>query len=399
MMDKQNRTLIAVFIILLMMSACVKTEDTPQIRTKIIDGIKHVYNSAEPANGIITLDVEKVLEVDPLELNPETPPLFSMAIKDNSEFIWLADNRNVRIYKLDPKGKLITEFLRQGQGPGEFPRFGDIQIVDDCIWVVGNWPMKIAKYTSDGQLVDEWRFRTFQNFYLRTIVVEENRFLTISYKTSTETNERTRMSALMNSDEEILTQYFEHPNAGIFRIRIEQQQGPAVASTHPVVAADIHHVFDRSSDTVYVCLNRKYEIHVKNIDGTARMIIHKDHQNITLDDKLKESVLQLIAPRIPMEVKQRAKDELPAALNAIREIEVLPLGYLAVKRFTGLETVEIDIFDGEGRFSYSIQASEELPDLSGLRFFKSTIGIIKQLSEKNVFLEYRVTNLPEIYRQ
>jgi hypothetical protein len=175
-MNKQNRILIAIFIILQTMSACVKTKDTSQSRTEIIDGIKHVYNSGEPENGTITLDVEKILEVDPLELNPQSPPLFSLAIKDDSGFIWLADNRNVRIYKFDPEGKLITEFLRRGQGPGEFPRFGDFQIVDASIWVVGDWPMKIAKYTEE--LPDLSGLR----FFKRTVgiikqVSEKNVFL------------------------------------------------------------------------------------------------------------------------------------------------------------------------------------------------------------------------------
>jgi hypothetical protein len=154
-------------------------------------------------------------------------------------------------------------------------------------------------------------FPSFRNFYLRTRVVAEDKFLTISYRGGTEGQDRMRISALMNAKEEFLTQYYEDGNAGTFRIRTGVQEGPAIASTSPMIAADIHHAYDRDSGAVFVCNNREYEIQAKNPDGTTRMVIHRAHEKIGLDDAAKESILRSIAPRIPLEGKQSAKEQLP----------------------------------------------------------------------------------------
>ncbi len=390
---------ILLFIIIISLFAinCERSERDPSVKTELIDGIQHVYNTTEPVKGEISLDVAEVLRVDPFEIDPEDPPLFQMAKKDNEENLYLADNRNVKVYKLDSSGKLVTRFLRKGEGPGEFLGFGDLQIAHDFVWIFGTWPMKIAKFTLDGQYINEWMFRTFRNFYLRTHVIDEDRFLTVSYREGSENQDRIRVSTLINSNEEFLTEYYEDKSAGIFRIQTEQQEGPAIASTNPLVAADIHHAYDRISSVIYVCNNKEYIIQSKNMDGTLQMVIHKAHDKILLDGDKKERIIQLIAPRIPMEVKQQAKEQLPDALNAILGIAVFPRGHLAVMRITGLESVEIDVFDRDGYFVYTILPSVEIPDLRNVVIFKSTIGVITELEEKNLFVEYRVKNMEGIY--
>ena len=383
---------IAMFIIY-----CERSERSPSVKTEVIDGIQHVYNTEEPDKGEISQDVTEVLRIDPFELNPEDPPLLQMAAKDDRGNLYLADSRNVKVYKLDPNGKLVTQFLKKKQGPGEFPILGDLQISQNQIWIIGTWPMKIAKFTLDGEYINEWKFRTFRNFYLRTQVVSDDRFLTVSYQEGAENQDRIRVSALINSNEEFLTRYHEDKNAGIFQIRTAVRQGPAIVSTNPLVAADTQHAYDNTSGVVYVCNNREYKIQLKNIDGTTWMVIHRAHRKIILDNDKKESILQSIAPRIPIEAKKQAKEQLPDTLNAISGISVLPQGHLAVKRITGLESVEIDVFDRKGHFIYTILPSVEIPDLRDVIIFENSIGIIAELEEKNIFVEYRVKNMKGIF--
>jgi hypothetical protein len=105
----------------------------------------------------------------------------------------------------------------------------------------------------------------------------------------------------------------------------------------------------------------------------------------------------VIAPRIPEQAKKKAIEQLPNTLNAISGIEVLPEGHLAVKRITGLDSVEIDIFDKNGHCIYTIILSEDIPDLRDVIFFENTIGVITELEDRNVFMEYKVKNLPSIF--
>jgi hypothetical protein len=105
----------------------------------------------------------------------------------------------------------------------------------------------------------------------------------------------------------------------------------------------------------------------------------------------------LIAPRIPLEARQQAKEQLAGELNMIWGMEVLPDGNLAIWRITGLESVEIDLFDREGRLLYTVLPSAEIPDLRGVTFYERTIGIISELEEGNVYVEYRVKNLKGLF--
>jgi hypothetical protein len=394
---RKHSILLLIIPIALFTINCERSKRRPSVRTELIDGIKHVYNTGESIKGEISLDVAEVLRIDSLEIDQEDPPLIQIAVKDDAGNLYLGDSRNVKVYKLDSSGKPVTRFLRKGEGPGEFPRFGDLQIAQDHLWIIGTWPMKIAKFTLDGQYVNEWMFRTFRNFYLRTQVIDEDRFLTVSYRDRAESQDRIRVSALINSKEEFLTQYYENKSAGIFRMRIEQEEAPAIASTNPLVAADIHHAYDPKSGVIYVCNNRESIIQTKNMDGTTQMVIHKDHKNIILDEDKKESILEIIAPRIPMGAKQQEKEKLPDALNAILGLAVLPYGHLAVWRITGLESVEIDVFDRDGHFIYAIHPSPEIPDLRDVIIFENTIGVITEQEDKNIFVEYKVKNMKEIF--
>jgi hypothetical protein len=385
-------------IVALIFIGCKRGEEVSSITTELIDGIQHVFNKGEPIKGKISLEVSEIFRVDPSEIDPENPPLFGTADKDNAGNLYLADYQNVRVHKFASGGQPVAQFLRKGQGPGEFPVFGDLQVEENHLWVIGAWPLKIAKFSLDGQLLNEWMFRTFRNFYLRTRAVGDDNFLTVSYHDLGESPEdRIRVSALMNSDEVFLSQYYEDRNAGIFQIRTGMEEGPAIVSTNPLIAADIHHAYDPNSGTVYVCNNREYDIQAKNPDGTTRMVIHNAHKKIPLDDQAKENVLQMIAPRIPPAAKPSVKEQLPPILNAIWGMAVIPSGHLAVCRITGLESVEIDVFDKEGRLLLTILPSTDIPDLRNVTIFKGTIGVIFEEEEKNIYVEYKVRNLKEIF--
>jgi hypothetical protein len=392
-LSQNSRYLSLLVLLALFMGNCRGDHNGSRVRSELIDGIQHVYNTGEPLKGRVSLEVTEVLRIDPDEINLDNPPLFQTGVKDDTGNLYLADIQNIRVYKFDFNGKLLAQFLAQGQGPGEFPRFGDLQIAGNHAWIIGNWPLKIAKFTLDGQFINEWMFPSFRNFYLQTQVITEDKFLTVSYQEGTEGQDRRRVSALINSDEEFLTLYYEDKNTGIFRIRTGEREGPAIASTNPLVAADIHHAYDHHSGVVYVCNNREYKIQSKNPDGTTRMVIHKDHQNVILDEDKKESILQLIAPQLPMEARRQAKEQLPDTLNAIWGMSILPNGHLAVKRITGVDSVEVDVFDGEGRLLYTILPSAEIPNLRNVTIYEKTIGVISESEDKTIYVEYKVKNI------
>jgi len=388
-MTKRPVSISLLFMVLaLFTEGCQDRRKAALVRFELIDGIQHVFNSGEPLRGKIPLEVSEVLRIDPDQVSLKNPPLFQSVVKDDAGNIFLSDLQNVRVYKFNPEGELMSQFLANGQGPGEFPRFSDLQIVGGYAWVIGNWPMKIAKFSPDGRFVDEWTFPSFRNFYLRTLVVGDDRFLTVSYHDLPAGQSRMRVSVLMNSREEFLLRYHEDAGAGIFRLTTGVEGGPALASTDPLIATDIHHALDRRTGFVYVCNNRVYKIWSKGADGTTRLIIHRTSEGVALDDAAKDRMLGEIAPQLPLGARQRAEQALPGTMNAIRGISVLSNGILAVKRFTGLHAVEIDLIDGQGRILYTVVPSAAFPDLRNVTIFGKTIGLISETGDQNIYVEY-----------
>ena len=100
-------------------------------------------------------------------------------------------------------------------------------------------------------------------------------------------------------------------------------------------------------------------------------------------------MLDEIAPQLPWGARQRAKQAISNTMNAIMGISVLSNGTLAIKRFTGLNSVEIDLINGQGRLIYTVVPSAAIPDLRNATIFGKTIGLISESEEKNVYVEYK----------
>lgn len=84
-------------------------------------------------------------------------------------------------------------------------------------------------------------------------------------------------------------------------------------------------------------------------------------------------------------------------MNAIWGMSVLPNGTLAVKRITGLDSVEIDLFDAKGRLVATVLPSAEIPDLRNVMIFGRTVGVISERDDKIVYVEYRIKNIGGLF--
>jgi len=86
----------------------------------------------------------------------------------------------------------------------------------------------------------------------------------------------------------------------------------------------------------------------------------------------------------------------PNKLMALRAIKVLPNGYLAVYRISGLKEYEMDVFDDQGRYLYKIECPENV-NLNNASFYDFGLSTVETVDDFSVYVEYRVKNLPEIF--
>ncbi len=124
--------LFSIIVIALFNISCRRSERSPSVRTELIDGIQHVYNTVEPVKGEISLDVAEVFRIDSFEIDPEDPPLIQIAVKDDAGNLYLGESRNVKVYKLDSSGLLC-----HAQVASEFchPDHDRLGVISDIRWI------------------------------------------------------------------------------------------------------------------------------------------------------------------------------------------------------------------------------------------------------------------------
>ncbi len=379
--------------------SCVNQENSKDVRSGVIGGIKHVYNSSEPLKGRISLEVARIFEIDSLSADPSKPIFFHQVAQESAGYSYFADNHTPHIHIFNEKGVWIQSFSVKGDGPGEFSRMGDLQIVNNQIWIAGNWPLKIARYNADGKLISDWISDKFYNFYLMTWIIEHNRFLTVSFHQDEMfgSPERRRVSTLIDREENVLQTYFNRSKAGPMILTVGKDRPLQVAFRHPVIVPRILHAFDYNKEILYCLFNREYRVELKNLAGKTLMIVYRDHEDIKVNSKDKVGLIDLLATKMSPQVKAEVEEKLPDVFCAISGIVPLNNGYFALKRVTGAKSVELDIFDQEGRYIYLIAPSEEISDLESFHFFEDSAGQIVHFEDRDVYTKYRVTNLPEIY--
>jgi len=85
----------------------------------------------------------------------------------NERGIFIADMKQVKIFQLDFKGKLVNEIGKQGEGPDEFTSLQDFVIYKNDLYVKSN--SRIKCLTLNGKFKNRWDFTmkyTFHHFFV-----------------------------------------------------------------------------------------------------------------------------------------------------------------------------------------------------------------------------------------
>ncbi|UCH96389.1 MAG: 6-bladed beta-propeller [Candidatus Aminicenantes bacterium] len=392
-----KKTLAVLIVLLLFLQfSCSRSEEPEGIKSEVINGIKHVYNSSAPLKGIMTLQLEKIIQIDSNDVKPGRAS-FSSIQYDKDGNIYLGDSSNIKIYKFSKDGKLMLSFLRKGAGPGEFQSLPYFVILDSGIWVISSRERKIAWFDKKGQLLEERKLTKTGHGYTYVEIVDEDRFIG-NYDHYEETGtgkekRRIRVCQLLGKEETPLVLFYQAENVGYTEVKSEVISSAFVL---PIVSPLIRHSYNHQNQTMYLSLSTKYEIFHKDLQAKTKLVIHREHQHKALMDADKDEIAALFKGS-PPQVKQAIKKALPVSFCVIANFQFLPRGHLAVSRFTGVSSIEIDIFDSEGRFIYTVKSSDVVPDLRELRFFKKGVAQVEDIDDRDVYVAYRVTNLPGIF--
>ena len=160
------------------------------------------------------------------------------------------------------------------------------------------------------------------------------------------------------------------------------------------VTPEILYAFNEDTKNIAVGLNMEYKIAVKNLQGQTQYVIERpmQHVHLNIEDKKK-----LIKWDPSIDFKKWQLSVFPDNMAAMKGIYSLPNGYLAVSRISSPDETEIDVFDPEGKYIYILK-TEQGVSLDGAEFYDFGFGKLEERDDLSIYVEYKIKNLPEIFR-
>jgi len=374
-----------ILIISLFLCCGPKEEKAEKI---MIDGVTHIINPEKPLKGEITLDIEKTLEINPYQYEEVGLGGFDY-VRDTDGEVILFDPNYTEAQRFNHNGEYLGSLVRKGQGPGEFPngQFFYVSFMNNQIWATG--ALKLAKYDKNGQFLVEKRLG-----YYHPIFVDENTFF-IEENEWKEEDWLNKISLVhLSSDKKgksSVIDFFQEKNVGM--IHRKGRDGGGFSDAWGVPA--IEYAYDQENQKLYVGLNTEYKIYVKNLKGEITHVIEKPYKHLKVSLEDKKKLLPWVKDD---EFGKWALSVYPNTSVAFKDIKILPKGYLAVYRVSGVKTFEIDVFDPEGKFMYIMKPAKKV-SLDEVKFYSFGFATTETQEDGLIFyVEYKIKNLPDIFQ-
>lgn len=347
----------------------------------------------EPLKGIVKLNVEKVLTIDSLTIDKEKPPIFNTFIKDKNGSIYVSNvYPEIAVYKFAKNGDFLKKFLSKGEGPGEVKSLQFFQHINDSI-LVGS-QNKIIEYDLDGNYVSEKRLK---KQYQAITMIDKQHFIANQYKTVTNDTHGNvnRTSSIINkNDEDEIVTLLETGRKNIGRTMVGKGE-TAFSISLAGITADYISRYNENNNLIYQCVSDEPNIYIKKSSGDLIKTVKINFKKWILTEEDKNEVMANFV-NFPGDMKNMVRKSLPEKMLAIKSLQLLPKGYFAVFFYKELEKHEIRIFDKDGRFQYIVELPKEISGRS-TKFTRNGLACIERQEDRDLYVEYKITNLPEIF--
>jgi hypothetical protein len=361
----------------------VQEQEINKVEMKIIDGVPHILNPKTPLKGTVRLEVEKALEIDPYAYEQIGLRGFYF-VRDRNADVILYNPNVVEAQRFNNKGEYLGPLVRKGQGPGEFPNFSFFKVFFTESKIIATGNMKLAKFDKSGRFLEE------QKISNRCVdLVSENSFITEDSK-----QEEKGMSMKIiyvrlpsvKKTQASKTFLFEAGSVGWIRY-----QGGRFADDY--VTSNIEYAVDKGLNIIYLMHNEEYKIYVKSLNGDILRVIKSPYRALGLSSKGRMKLLS----KFKGGNLQKLAAAYPRKLVLIKKIKVLPRGWVAAYRITGVELFDIDIFDPQGKYMYILEPPKGM-SLDGAVFHDTGFALVQEKGDAFCYADYRIKNLPEIFK-
>lgn len=380
---KKYRTL----LILIVLSLLACNNEKPVSETEILCPEK-------PLKGIVKLKVEKVLTIDSLIIAKEKPPVFGFLVKDKKNYIFIGSNRpETRIYQFDSSGVFLKEFLSKGEGPGELKAIHRLQHIGDSIMASSN--TKTVEYDTGGNYISETRFK---RLYSQITFVDKQHFIANHYRRGElNAGESKRVCSLISkSDENVIVGLLKSDRRDIGRTIIKDNEGKVELTVNLYgITPDYLSVYDLDNNSIIQCLTDESRFFIKNSKGELKKVVNRDFDRKVFNKDDMNEIMDTFV-HFPDNFKNMVKKNLPKKMLAISSIKLLPKGYFAVFYYKSFDKNEICIFDKERVFQYLMEFPDDKSNIRSI-FTNNGFARVETAEERDLYVEYQITNLPEIF--
>jgi len=381
------KKLIYLILVLSLLFCCAPKEE--KVERVIADGVTHIKNPEKPLKGTIVLEVEKTREINPYTFEEVGLRQFRFARDTDGEVI-LSGINQAEAHRFSPHGEYLGSLVQKGQGPGEFLDFRGFQVdfMNSQIWATGM--RKLAQFDKNGQFIREKKLGDNPE-----IVVDDNRFFVDKKRLSPEESEQKIILVDLSpegTDAKKETIFFQAENVGMIWDPGPERRGLMEDWATPYILIS----YDKEGRKAYVALNTEYKIHVKNLKEETLYVIEKLHKNVKVDLDDKKDILSNYLERDSSFLWMLSV--YPDTLVSIKQLKILPGGYLAVYRISGPKVIEIDVFDNEGKYLYALKPPAGI-SLENAEYYDFGFATTEMTEDEfQVYVEYKITNLPYIFQ-
>ncbi|MGE5342628.1 MAG: 6-bladed beta-propeller [Candidatus Omnitrophota bacterium] len=334
------RILIGLTLILAFMSFFLDGAQVEKIEKRIENGVEVIVNHLQPykVNGLplkVTLKAENAIDLDKFE---ETIAIIGDLDADKTGNIYLLDVKYQKIVVLNKKGEFLSEFGREGQGPGEFRSPLRIRL-NRANQIVITDPLnrKFSFFQTNGKFIKDIRFTPSASEGI--ILDKENGnfvFKKFEFPTSKTGNIKILLQLYDAGFNEIKT---------LDEMEMLSPLGSKLLGIYNTMGVDI------AGNTIITGnQERGYDLSVYNFSGKLLKRIQKKFEPVSPSEDYKKAFIETLGKKY-----QLVKNKLvfPDALPAFHQFSTDPEGRLYVmtyERDKNNSGYMVDVFNSDGIF-------------------------------------------------
>lgn len=370
------------FVIFVLLGSCSeRSVDDPGLKeNRVIENRYHENNEVE------LLKLEETLNISSDTILDQESVMFADFERDKNGIVYLVDNSNIHVYIFDKSGKFKGQFLRKGNGPGEFIEYPKIQLTENFLWIKGE--KKIGKFRKNGEFIKEFRLK---NYYDLLMIVDDGNFLG-----SRDTIDRKRkggfgkkLLALFSLEtEEIKEKYCETYEAGRYFVKLGKRYAPVYPDAG--IVPDIAYTYNLRSETILYSESRSYKVYIKGLDNKLISEFSLDYEPPVITDQDKKKIVESFN-KIPENLKKLIYDGIPKKFASIQSIGILSNNNVVVMSLISIDERSFDVFDPEGTFIKRFRIDLGFkPD--SLKFLNGILCVVEDNGESYIYHEYKISD-------